>query len=256
MATTYRYRPDSYGALMGTKASAEAVVDRLLRFYTPTSVVDFGGAIGVFVKAFLDRGVARGVVVDGHWVDPSRLVVTPDSFVAADLTERVDLGERFDLAVSLETAEHLPPASAETFIGTLTSHADVVLFSAAFPNIPGNGHINCRYPSYWAELFGKRDYAPVDCMRSELWCDPAVRWSYTQGCFVYVNRSALSACSSLAEAARQTNNSMMDAVHPRAYEYVTFLASKPSLRQCVKSFPRALAEAIRARSVRLRNRRA
>ena len=67
-----------------------------------------------------------------------------------DLPTPPEFPRRFDLVLSLETAEHLPPTSAATFVSTLTSLGDVVLFSAAVPGQAWtkNVHVNEQWPEY------------------------------------------------------------------------------------------------------------
>ena len=69
-------------------------------------------------------------------------MIDADEFRAADLSQPIDLGRRFDVVQSLEVAEHLPSSRASEFIGTLTSHDPLVMFSAAVPGQGGEHHIN------------------------------------------------------------------------------------------------------------------
>jgi len=63
----------------------------------------------------------------------------------------------------------------------------VVLFSAALPRQPGDGHVNCRSHAYWVDLFRQQGYVCLDLFRPRVWHDPAVEPWYAQNCFLFVN---------------------------------------------------------------------
>jgi hypothetical protein len=67
-------------------------------------------------------------------------------------------GERYDLAVSLEVAEHLPPALGDELVATCVKSAPHVLFSAAPPGQGGQGHVNEQPKAYWIERFARHGY--------------------------------------------------------------------------------------------------
>jgi hypothetical protein len=75
----------------------------------------------------------------------------PGEAIAADLRGS-------DVAVSLETAEHLPPWSARGFVALLST-APVVVFSAAQPLQGGTMHLNEQSLDYWAARFAERGHA-------------------------------------------------------------------------------------------------
>jgi hypothetical protein len=82
--------------------------------------------------------------------------------------------------MSLEVAEHLPPDRSNSFIAELTALAPVALFSAAIPQQGGTDHINERWQSYWAGLFKKRGFSPLDVIRPAVWENDAVERWYRQ----------------------------------------------------------------------------
>ena len=176
----------------GARRSADVILPRLLELAPARSLVDVGCGWGTWMRAALDLGVAEVAGVDGEWVDPADLEVPAETFRMADLAAPLDLGRRFDLAISLEVAEHLPPPAAARFVASLARAAPVVAFSAAIPGQGGRGHLNERWPAYWAELFGQHGYEPVDALRPVLWDDPAVEWWYAQNIVIYASPDGLS----------------------------------------------------------------
>lgn len=153
------------------------------------SAVDIGCGVGTWLSVLQRQGVREVRGVDGHWVDVANLVIPAESFSHHDLQADLDLGRRYDLAISLEVAEHLPPARAPGFVAWLTGLSDVVLFSAATPRQGGRNHFNEQWQDYWAALFANRDYVPLDFIRTRIWNDPKIATWYRQNLLVYVRRS-------------------------------------------------------------------
>ena len=86
--------------------------------------------------------------------------------------------------MSVEVAEHLQPASAETLIASLTGLADVVLFGSAYVEQGGADHINEQPHTYWDQLFRARGLVPFDLFRADVWGHPDVEFCYQQNCYV------------------------------------------------------------------------
>lgn len=213
----YRYVDGSYEHLESTLPDAREIVPRVLRLVRPGSVIDLGCGIGTWLSVFRELGVAEAVGVDGHWVDRRRLKIPEQDFLSADLRRPFVLERTFDLAVSTETAEHLPQESAGRFIDSLTRLAPVVLFCAAVPFVPGNLHINCQWPSYWARLFQERGFEAVDRIRKEVWTNKNVRWFYAQTMLLFVKREHLCQCPLLAGEIVDVTNACLDIIHPDYY---------------------------------------
>ena len=146
--------------------SAEQIVPLLSAALPIDSVVDFGCGQGAWLSVW--RKTAAIVVgVDGPYVDQRHLMIDAHRFHAADLSQPIDLGQRFDLVQSLEVAEHLPRQKASDFIGMLTDHGPLVMFSAAVPGQGGEHHINEQPLEYWREKFGDLGYIAIDCIRPQ-----------------------------------------------------------------------------------------
>jgi hypothetical protein len=235
--------PESYsstfysGQLTGSHSSARKIAPLVMEHLEPASVVDVGGGVGPWARVFLDHGVSRAVCVDGDYVDRSLLLIPESNFTVRDLTRPLALDEHFDLAVSLEVAEHLPPECGEQFVHDLVQLAPAVLFSAAIPHQGGVMHVNERWQTYWARLFERHAYTPIDLVRPHVWNDPEVMPWYAQNTFLYVNEELLRRLG--GESCR--SSPLMDVVAPRFYLYQRdFLLRTPELGDAARQLVSAL----------------
>ena len=146
----------------------DGFAETLCRFCAPASVVDVGcgdakllaavrrrdasiPTLGIdSSRAALERAAAAGVPVLRHDLASTR---------AAALDALRARVTPFDVAVSLETAEHLPPWAARAFVGTL-ARVRLVVFSAAHPGQGGTLHIHERPHTYWRARFAAHGYRP------------------------------------------------------------------------------------------------
>lgn len=181
--------------------SADAVVPIVKQLLPIESVVDVGCGCGVWTRAWKRAGVQTVVGVDGDYVDRERLVIDEESFVSHDLTAPLDLRRKFDLVQSLEVAEHLEAACADTFIDSLVRHGDIILFSAALPGQGGIHHVNEQPFAYWRDRFVQRGFVLLDPIRTRILSNENVAWWYRYGILVYVRNSRL---SSLPDNVRST----------------------------------------------------
>ncbi|MFS0840343.1 class I SAM-dependent methyltransferase [Paenibacillus sp. 1P03SA] len=214
------YNPDFFKSQQdGSRKSAMEVVPILLDLINPESVIDIGCGTGAWLSVFKDGGVREILGVDGDYVNEDMLQIPKENFRKHDLTTFFSSGKQFDLVVSLEVGEHLPPACAETFVNTLVTHGDAVLFSAAIPYQGGKNHINEQWPDYWAGLFHKKGFAAIDCIRGRIWENAHVQWWYAQNTLLYVREEALSRYASLQDY-RPSKSDQLSLVHPRLYMYL------------------------------------
>jgi SAM-dependent methyltransferase len=213
----YRYLDNSYEHLEGTLSDAREIVPEILKVVRPRSVVDLGCGIGAFLSAFRELGITDAVGIDGHWVDRRRLKIPDQDFRSADLRKPFYLERTFDLALSTETAEHLPAESAAGFVDSLTRLAPVIVFSAAAPFVPGNLHINCQWPSYWTRLFRERGFAASDVIRKTIWTNKKVHWCYSQTMLVFVKAEEVERYPLLAGALIDVESVYLDIIHPDYY---------------------------------------
>lgn len=70
----------------------------------------------------------------------------------------------FDLVYSIEVAEHVPRELEDPFLDYIASQGSFVIFSAAQPDQPGQGHINPQPLHHWRQAFAKRrlEYSEQD----------------------------------------------------------------------------------------------
>ncbi|HMO50413.1 MAG TPA: class I SAM-dependent methyltransferase [Kiritimatiellia bacterium] len=174
-----------------TRHSSARIVPLVLEWLAPRSVVDVGCGHGHWLKPFVDAGIADVRGMDGAYVDTNQLVFPREKFQVVDLNAPPAADRRFDLAISLEVAEHLNPASSEPFVSLLTSLSDCILFSAAVPGQPGNDHINARWPGYWRKRFAAHGYVALDGLRPRIWHDEAVMMCYRQNTMLMVREARL-----------------------------------------------------------------
>lgn len=64
----------------------------------------------------------------------------------------------FSLVICTEVAEHLTPESHNNLVNLCTQKSDTVLFSSPPEGVRSSGHISCRNPEYWTELFESRGF--------------------------------------------------------------------------------------------------
>ncbi len=214
-------------------ASARVVVPLILRLFPSRSVVDVGCGSGTWTRAYLDAGCdATGI--DGSVVQTDQLLIPPDRFQRLDLAQSLPAGRRYDVVNCLEVAEHLDPARGPSFVADLCRLADVVVFSAAVPGQGGTHHVNEQWPSHWIPLFRAQGFAPLDCLRWQIWENGEVAWWYVQNLFAFVRENRLSDFPAATTAVRPWPT---DVVHPRAYVRATVPAEMS---------PRMLKEVLRA----------
>lgn len=177
------YNSQIYGSLQ----SAQVYLFHLFLIWgVPGSVADLGCGRGAWLATCRDFGVKRTVGIDGDWNSQEAMLDSEIEFYPADLEKRLMLTGPFDLAISLEVAEHLKPESSDTFVNSLSSLSDAILFGAAFTGQPGANHINTRPHSFWAKKFYDRGYVLFDLFRPTFWNDERVEPCYRQNTFLYV----------------------------------------------------------------------
>lgn len=170
-----------------TRYSARAILGVLFDLIqSPSSAIDIGCGVGTWLATLSEMGVADLVGVDGAWVDTTLLRIPHNDFHCVDLaTDDFTATRRYDLCVSLEVAEHLPPARAASFVAMLTHLSDLVLFSAAIPHQGGRNHLNEQWQDYWVKLFHTHGYICRDVIRGAIWTDSGIPYWYRQNTLLF-----------------------------------------------------------------------
>jgi SAM-dependent methyltransferase len=215
-----------------TDHAARRVLAALPTSLARRTVADIGCGTGTWLAAALEAGAKAAFGMEGDWVTPAMLDDPAIEFMPQDL-ERRFTGPRVDLVLSLEVAEHLSPARAESFVADLVARAPAILFSAAIPGQGGIGHRNEQWPSWWASHFAAHGYRAYDVIRPAIWTDEAIPAWYRQNVVLY-----LDAASAASLGLTPAEPGLLDRVHPafwdranRELQYANALPESELLRR-------------------------
>jgi SAM-dependent methyltransferase len=204
------------------------------------AAIDVGCGVGTWLSVLRARGVEDVLGIDGDWVDPNALVIPAERFRRHDLNSALPVGKKYDLVISLEVAEHLPAARAESFVTDLTELSDFVLFSAAIPGQGGTNHVNEQLADYWIRLFDGRAYAALDIIRRRIWDDERIAVHYRQNTLLFVKRDrATEVRVSTGDA-----SGPLSIIHPRLYLNKMEHWTNPTISQSLKFLATALVKRI------------
>ncbi len=151
-----------YGFLQNGRKAAPCVIDAICQRYPfIQSAVDLGCGPGAYVEAFRRHGVActgyeYSQIARQLGRDKLGVIIQP-----FDLNTHIVMAQA-DVAISLEVAEHIPPILGDRLVALAAQAATLVIFSAARPGQPGQGHINCQPEEYWRERFLRNGMAFCD----------------------------------------------------------------------------------------------
>jgi hypothetical protein len=132
------------------------VADAIIATLNPTTTYDAGAAIGLFVRALLERGV------DAYGGDISEFAVNGapeglrERLEVRDLT--VPFDRRYDLITCIEVLEHMSSADAHVAIANLCAATDTVLLSSTPDDFTEPTHINVRTAAQWAQDFAAHGF--------------------------------------------------------------------------------------------------
>lgn len=169
-----------------TVYAARVILSLVLDSLPPVhSAIDFGCGIGTWLSVLKEKGITEIRGIDGPWVEQNLLEIPREDFHQVELEKTIKLEKKYDLAISLEVAEHLPKESAASFVDSLVSASDFILFSAAIPYQGGCGHVNEQWSDYWVNLFANRGYVVLDFVRKRIWNDRKIPVWYRQNIFIF-----------------------------------------------------------------------
>ena len=200
-------------------SSAEEIIPIVVKYFKPNSVIDVGCGIGTWLSVWEKQGLTDFQGVDGTYVNKDKLLINKAKFIEANLEKGFSTLRKFDLVTCLEVAEHISVENADLFINSLCKLGDIILFSAAIPGQEGTNHINEQYPDYWAFLFQKNSFVPVDCLRKGIWSNKKVSVWYRQNIIFYVNKKYLDNSNYLKLEAEKNETNFLNLVHPDYFDY-------------------------------------
>lgn len=147
-------------------ARSEAILGPVINLTRARSVLDLGCNCGPWLAAANNLGVNDVVGVNDLEIWDN-ILFDRSGAIVHDLEKPLDLKRFFDLVICLEVAEHVGggDAGAAELMRTITRHTNTVLFSAATPGQPGDGHINCQPHEYWHDRFAAYGFKCWDIMR-------------------------------------------------------------------------------------------
>lgn len=240
------YKAKFYGGQAeGSNLSAQSVLPVVFDLVgLPGSMLDVGCGVATWGGAARELGVDAYLGIDGDWVPREQLRVPLEQFRPTDLSQidHLQIGRRFDLAICLEVAEHLPESVAAKLVKFLTAHADRVLFGAAVPGQGGTHHVNERWQSYWAEIFGECGFDPFDSVRPRIAGNVQIEFWYRQNTILYARRGDSLLAPPRAQA---TTPLALDYILPELYEDKLRRIATPKLRELLRKIPMAFINDLR-----------
>tara|TARA_Y100000992_G_scaffold92213_1_gene59338 strand:- start:319 stop:1086 length:768 start_codon:yes stop_codon:yes gene_type:complete len=170
--------------------AAKVVLNDLYKIYKFKSVVDFGCGFGGWIRAAWEiNNDIKVTGIDGDYIKDI-LDFDKGEIIYKNLEENVNI-KKHDLAISVETAEHLSPGRANTFVKDLCNSSDVIFFSAAVDGHGGANHLNEQTQSYWINIFNKNGFDPFIFLdRKKYWFHETFDKCpyYISGSFLYIKR--------------------------------------------------------------------
>jgi SAM-dependent methyltransferase len=227
-----------------TFSAAKIILNDLYNIYKFRSLIDIGCGHGSWLRAAYElRTVEKITGVDGFYtkkLHQNFLKFSKINFIYTNLEDKflINRLSKYDLALSLETAEHLSPKRAKSFINDLCNISDVVLFSAAVDGHGGQNHLNENHQSYWIKLFEEQKYDPFIVIdRKKYWFHEAFKKCpyYVSGTFLFIkNNTKIHA--DLIEY-KVNKNQVVDIVHPYILQWRKDenFGVKMNLRRLIKS---------------------
>lgn len=233
----YDFYKDRHAAtLYSARTILSMVIDAIPEV---TSAVDFGCGVGTWLSVAKENGIDDVQGFDGSWVDKKLLEIPAAQFEQVNFEQPIQLQNNYGLGISLEVAEHISPRACNNFIDSLTHAADFILFSAAIPTQGGRGHVNERWPTFWADLFRDRCFRSFDIIRPSIWNDAGIPIWYRQNTLLYVKEDRINELN--LDRLYSERPAIIDCIHPEFY------LAKMAKMQSIDGSWRLFRKALKAR---------
>lgn len=199
--------------------AAKIILNDLHKIYKFKSIVDFGCGFGGWIKAAweIDNSI-KVTGIDGDYIK-NILNFDKGEIIYKNLEENIDV-KKHDLAISLETAEHLSPKRANSFVENLCNSSDLIFFSAAVDGHGGANHLNEQTQSYWIKIFNEYGFDPFIFLdRKKYWFNKTFEKCpyYISGSFLFIKRS--SDQYKVFEKFKVKEDFVVDIVHPNILKW-------------------------------------
>jgi hypothetical protein len=169
--------------------------------------------------------------LEGHSLDLGQRDAEYLVIENTDLEQPITEDDQFDLAICLEVAARLSAGRAESLVDDLCRLSQRVLFSAAIPGQGGKGHVNEQWQTYWAHLFARKGYVPLDIVRPRIWDNSAIKFWYKQNTLLFCSKES-------AEASEMVSGlPLLDLVHPEL-----LARNKKLYRQKIKNMKNEISQ--------------
>lgn len=198
--------------------SAKEILPLFFEYFKPNTLLDVGCGLGSWLSVAKENN-CEVFGIDGAYVKEEDLLVEKSLFKAIDLNEQYNLEKKFDLAISLEVAEHIFQENAKTFIESLCSHSDIVLFSAAVPHQEGTLHYNEQNNDYWVQKFDESGYQCYDFLRHIIWNNTKISWWYRQNLLIFVKKTEINNPKYQSITSHKIVNEVNTYIHPELFNY-------------------------------------
>lgn len=175
----------------GSYQSAKIILGILFKAIKVRSIVDVGCGVGTWLRAAKELGCKECLGIEGDWVANKVIIKNGIIIKTQDLENKLQIKKKYDLAISMEVAEHLTPKRADSFVRDLCRCSDIVLFSAAVPGQMGVNHLNEKPISFWAKLFLKQNFIPVDLIRPLIYGTLNIKIWYRRNSILYISTRRL-----------------------------------------------------------------
>jgi SAM-dependent methyltransferase len=170
--------------------SAPVMADTIISHFKPKTVIDVGCGTGALLAEIKRRGVTvHGLEYSDAGLALSRIkgldVEKFDlQFGGLDSIKKIEA----NLTLSLEVAEHIPPALADHYIEAICSFSPLVIMTAATPGQGGLDHVNEQPHAYWIEKMNEKQFHHDKKLSAEIrkrWTENGVARWYANNVMVF-----------------------------------------------------------------------